>query len=180
MNAACVGLEYRGRTDLQATERAFVAAVAPLCGNSARGGFHHEPDLSGIGRVTLPLYDDPTAPATVAALDRINHAVEEHIRDAKTFWEDARGAPPMSGAAFECALRYTRVTHLVAGGVGHVRVARDVPQEEFHGDDERLGYFGAHAGPGPSVTRAVLRAVVDAGQEEDVAERQATGAFFDY
>lgn len=183
LDDACIGREYRTRTDLHATERALVAAVAPLCGNSARGGFHQEPDLTAVGRVRLPPYDDPAAPGTVAALASINDAVEAHVRDARVSWEQERGAEPMSSAAFESALEYARVTRLVAGGVSHVRVAKDVPQEEFRSEDGRLGYFGERSGPGPAMTRTVLRAIYDAGQEvEDEAEveRHAAGAFFDY
>lgn len=75
--SACAGLEYRARPDLHATERALIAAVAPLCGNSARGGFRHQPELSP--------FDDPHAPATIKALERINDEVEEHLRDAKAY-----------------------------------------------------------------------------------------------
>lgn len=63
----------------------------------------------------------------------------------------------MSEAAFQSALDSARITHLVAGGVSHVRVAKDVTQEEFTTEDRRMGYFGEHAGPGPSLSRTVVR-----------------------
>lgn len=85
LDSPCAGRDYRTRSDLHATERALIAAVAPLCGNSARGGFHHEPELAHFGTVKLPAFDDPNDPATIQALQRINADVEEHLRDARTF-----------------------------------------------------------------------------------------------
>lgn len=52
----------------------------------------------------------------------------------------------MSDPAFQSALDSARITHLVAGGVSHVRVAKDVTQEEFTTEDRRLGYFGSVQG----------------------------------
>lgn len=54
-------------------------------GNSARGGFHHEPDLSQYGKVDLPPFDDPDEPATVDALAQINTKVQEHLRDTRLY-----------------------------------------------------------------------------------------------
>lgn len=84
LEAICAGREYRERTDLQATERALISSIAPLCGNSARGGYRHEPDLASLGSVSLPPFDEPDA-TTAATLERIDENVERHLRDAKVY-----------------------------------------------------------------------------------------------
>lgn len=139
LTATCTGRDYRGRTDLHATERALISSVAPLCGNSARGGYRHEPDLSVYGKVEFPAYDDPASPSTTASLEKLNADIETLLRDDKDYWEGERGVEPISKAASEGALTSARVTRLVAGGVSHLRVAKDVTEEAFRSDDGRLG-----------------------------------------
>lgn len=115
-------------------------------------------------------------------MEKLNADIETLLRDDKDYWEGERGVEPMSKAAFESVLTSARVTRLVAGGVSHLRVAKDVTEEAFRSDDGRLGYFGQHAGPGPVVSRAVVRAMYngDGADEDQTAENQGFGAFFDY
>lgn len=93
----------------------------------------------------------------------------------------AREAEKSSDCAFESALEAARVTQLVAGGVSHVYVGKDVTQEVFRNEDPRLSYFGEHAGPGPTVSRTVVTALLaeSHGQVRD-AELLGFGAFFDF
>lgn len=87
----------------------------------------------------------------------------------------------MSKSAFQSALEAARVTQLVAGGVGHVHVGKDVTVEAFRSEDARLAYFGEHAGPGPTVSRTVVRALLDVPHDEPRdAELVGFGAFFDF
>lgn len=59
-------------------------------------------------------------------------------------------------------------------------MGKDVTQEAFRNEDPRLGYFGQHAGPGPTVSRAVVAGLIDEPRDEPRdAELLGMGAFFD-
>lgn len=108
--------EHRARIDLQDIERALVAAVFPLCGNSAPGGLHHQPDLSPYEAVPLPRFDvedDKTA----ERLRALNLQINQHHDDARKIWSSV-SRKGISDAAAEDARRNAQVTELVQGGVG--------------------------------------------------------------
>lgn len=121
-----------------------------MCGNSSRGGFYQLPNVTHLGVVSAPVYDPPTISAR-AELDRINASLEQHLVDARRVWKEKTGAS-ISDRAFSDAMVAAKVTGLIAGGVGWVRVANVVPVEEFRGEEPGLSYIRARRGPGPALT----------------------------
>lgn len=112
----CSPAEHRARIDLQDIERALVAAVFPLCGNSAPGGLHHQPDLSPYEAVPLPRFDvedDKTA----ERLRALNLQINQHHDDARKIWSSV-SRKGISDAAAEDARCNAQVTELYQGGVG--------------------------------------------------------------
>lgn len=183
LSAPCSRLDYRLRSDLQATERALVSCLYPACGNSARGGFHQEPDLRPFGTASVVQHDAAT-PDTAAKIETINKEIEQHLHDARRVWEQQTAAR-ISERAFGDAVTAAKVTKLVDGGTGHVRIGKDVPEEEFEGKHTGLSFFGRHRGPGPALTCSVLKAL--SGKETDASdddhseaeERDVVGPFVD-
>lgn len=154
-----------------------MATIAPLMGNSARGGFHHEPDLSQYDKVDLPPFDDPNEPETIDALAKLNTKVQEHLEDSREYWERARGVKPISKAAFDSMVDSALVHGLVRGAVVNVRLGKHIPEEARYGEDRRLAYFGAHCGPGPAISRSIISSLGDTPKDD--VERHAFGAFVD-
>lgn len=155
LSFTCTTNQYRRREDLQNIERCLISAIFPLCGNSAPGGYHHQPDLKPFAPVTVPAFD-PVNETTQDKLQALNEKLRRHHEDARRTWAGKPGAR-ISDAAAEAAQRNSQVLGLIQGGVGLVHVAKDITAEAFNADHTRYGYFGEHRGPGPAFTCRLLR-----------------------
>lgn len=111
----------------------------PLCGNSAPGGFRHQPDLSIYPRLELPAHDELNESSRID-IDELNCQLDAHHDDARAIWSQ-RGGEQISEAASINAREYAHVQGLVAGGVGMVHVASAVTAESFKAESPELGCF---------------------------------------
>lgn len=124
----CATHDYRMRIDLQDIERTLISCIFPLRGNSAPGGYHHQPDLDPYPAVPLPRCDADDE--TAERLRSLNKRLDQHHQDARDIWS-TKADTRISDAAAADAHRNSRVLSLVQGGVGLVHVAKDIPKEAF-------------------------------------------------
>lgn len=180
--------ERRGRPrERQAPERrarAHLLSIAPLCGNSARGGLHHQADLTAFKTPAVNAWFQPRSKSLGSVysflneevktnIGKLNRLVERHFSIARDLW-NKRTPGGISDAAFAKAVRYAKVCQMTVGGVPCVRVAKDVTHEAFNNAVENAGFFGQHSGSGPRLQCDIVKTSVG----EDSA-RLIMGPFVD-
>lgn len=157
---------------MQNVERVLISALTPLCGNTARGGLHHQPLMRSMTLASTsplkvsfkPRKDDAASVFdsqdvnTKQRIAGINKAVERHLIDARQLW-NKRTSGGISAAAFENTVKWAKVSELASEGVLNVRIAKDITREAFNDVVKDSGFFGQHCGPGPKLPRLAVTTI---------------------
>ena len=159
---ACTDLQLRSRHDLQAAERAVVAAIRPVSLNSAPGGFYH------IGLPRDLCRSPPSFLVTsrqsdsegVQRGDELTGRIRRHVVDQNAFWSTVPGVKEtLSLESREEAVKMAAQLHILRNGrdwaVSSVLIGRDITQESLRasGDEAaKRSFQGSATGRGSHLT----------------------------
>lgn len=161
----CTVLELRRRAELQAAERAVIAAYEGLGLNSAAGGFHHLPEyLACQPDEPSWLLHAPAAPIP----DETIAMIRRHFVDSRRLWRLVPDSgPDVTDVAFEAVVSQASTLRSVGNGYTlSLMIGKDITHEAVHSIDPDLAmFYGTLAGPGPALSLFLRVFIIACGED---------------